>query len=189
MNTVAPSLIQPFGDRQVAVAVAAGGESTCALTCKGYGNEWDGGGDMGTLSAPSQSTDAKGDYSDRWKNKMDGPKSGANSKLTRQAKKQVSEIADLLSQLGQLDAVSGEGESGGEVKADAEAAVEPPTTTPTTTDEVMPSNSTAPPALPPPGAGASSELGPPPPRKNKKRLSAKLNRVEAVALPPPPQAP
>ena len=55
-----PESGQPFGDRQVAVAVAAGGESTCALTCKGYGNEWDGGGDMGTLSAPSQSTDDKG---------------------------------------------------------------------------------------------------------------------------------
>jgi hypothetical protein len=195
MDTVTPGMVQPFEDRQVAVAIAAGGNATCALTCKGYGNEWDTGKDIGAaaVAAAAAAAAADNDINDRWNNKMDqGPKLGADSTISKQAKKQVNDIANLLSQLGQLDMAAaaeeeeqeeeeegekevGGGGGGGESKGNLPGALLPG----------MQEGNEPPLRMPPPPTAG----GPPRPTKKtvgKKRLSAKLNNVQAIALPPPP---
>ena len=193
MNTVTPGLIQPIEDRQVAVAITAGGNATCALTCKGYGNEWDTGKGLGEAAAAaaepglaSSSTADRNHYNDRWNNKLDsGTTIGADSTISKQAKKQVNDIANLLNQLGQLDMSGAEEEGRGDGESKRRLPSGPP---PGIQNGIKP-----PPPQPGGLAPPTEPLGGPPPVKatasktvNKKRLSKKLDNVQAIALPPPP---
>ena len=171
MNVLVPTLIEPFEEGQVALAISAGGRSTVALTCKGDGGEWDLSGNTESKSSSVREEGA----------------------ISGEAKERVDEITSLLNQLGTLniEQPTAEDTSQGESKTTVEHASSanpdgppPPSTQPPHTYEAPPPPSVKP--SPPQAIEQASVPSMAAKGKKRRTLNKELNRVQAIALPPPP---
>jgi hypothetical protein len=198
VDSLSPTLINTFEPDQVPVLISAGG-SSCSVLTESRASD-----DSITRSTNNTCTGKAAeekDYNSRWKNKVQKTRGSLSSGVIAH-KKQVGELAQLLSQLGDVTAAQ-QGKAAAKVKS---LPPPPGKMLPPPPGKMLPPPGNLPPsslalaAVTPPSAalsappsgnlGLSSSSSPATTQVSKKRtLPANLKKTTPKPLPPPPPPP